>query len=60
MDSNLNFHTHIDYVANKLSKSLGMLYKLNFLLCRILLLLNQTLIEPYLSYGIVAYLNCSI
>ena len=59
VDNNLNFHSHVDYISNKISKSVGILYKLNFLPSSILIKLYQSLVQPYITYGLIAYFGCS-
>ena len=58
IDKNLNFHAHVDFIARKLSKNVGILFKLNYLPYSVLRTLYQTLIYPYFLYGIAVYLNC--
>ena len=64
LDNQLKFNIHTNYISNKISKQVGVLYKLNkYLPKEILKLLYNTLILPYISYGIEAwystYLNVS-
>lgn len=61
IDCNLSFKSHIDYISGKLSKNLGILYKVqSFLPKRVLLTLYHAIVLPYLTYGIEAYCNASI
>ena len=60
IDNNLNFNTHVDYISNKICKSLGIIYKLNYLPRNILFTLYQSLTPPYFNYGIISYFNLSI
>ena len=60
-DQHLTFNEHINYVSAKISKSIGILYKLNkYLPQNILTTLYLTLVQPYLTYGIVAWHGTSI
>ena len=60
IDENLNFQSHVNFVSNKICKSVGIIFRLNYLPTNILLTLYQSLILPYLSYGILAYSGCSL
>ena len=56
IDSKLNFKTHISKVQSKISKRVGILYKLNKLLpTRMLITLYYALIFPHLVYGIIIW-----
>ena len=56
IDSNLKFDSHMNIISKKLSKSIGLLYKLNkYLPNHVLKILYCTLIHPYLSYGLEAW-----
>ena len=56
IDSKLNFKIHISKVQSKISKGVGILYKLNKLLpTRILITLYYALIFPHLIYGIIIW-----
>ena len=56
IDSKLNFKTHISKVQSKISKGVGILYKLNKLLpTRTLITLYYALIFPHLMYGIIIW-----
>ena len=58
IDCNLTFSQHINYLCNKLSKNIGILYKMNKILPKhVLLTLYRSLILPYFSYGIEIYFN---
>ena len=58
IDQNLTFSRHIDYVSSKISKTIGMIYRLNsFFPSYILRTLYFSLIHPYFIYGSVVYLN---
>ena len=53
IDSRLSFCYHVDFVASKISKTIGLLYKLrSFLPSAALLSLYQCLVLPYFTYGI--------
>ena len=56
LDKHLNFNEHLKWLKSQLSKSVGILFKLNqFLPQNILKLLYKTLIKPYLAYVIEAW-----
>lgn len=56
VDQNLNWRSHIDFIALKISRSLAILSKLKHLLSnKILLTLYYTLIFPHLSYCIIVW-----
>ena len=58
IDEHLSFRYHVDHVMNKISKSIGLLYKLNHFLPRnILLSIYNTLLLPYFNYGIILWHN---
>ena len=58
LDQSLNFKPHINSVLNKLSKSIGVIYRLNqYLPSQTLLMLYYSLIYPYLNYGIESWYN---
>ena len=53
IDSKLNFESHVRFISSKISKSIGIIFKLNnFLPVDILEILYQSLVQPYLSYAI--------
>ena len=53
IDSNLSWKFHIDYVCQKVSKTIGIIAKLRHFVPRhVLLTLYGSLILPYISYGI--------
>ena len=53
IDNKLKFNNHSDYIASKISKSIGVLYRIkDFVPRSILIKLYNTLILPYLSYCI--------
>ena len=55
IDSNLSWKCHIDYICQKVSKTIGIIAKLRHFVPRhVLLTLNRSLIFPYLNYGICA------
>ena len=56
IDNHLNFTSHINVISSKISKSIGLLYKLNkYLPYHVLKIIYSTLIHPYLIYGIEAW-----
>ena len=51
IDEKLTWKDHIDYLKNKISKSIGVLYRLRHAFTRTwMLLLYKTLVLPYLNY----------
>ena len=55
-DSNLNFKSHIDTIASKMSKNVGIMCKVsNFLPRNVLLSIYYAIIHPYLNYCIEAW-----
>ena len=59
IDENLSWNQHIGAICNRLSKNIGILYKLHSYPKIILLLLFNTLILPHLNYCIYIWGNCS-
>ena len=58
LDKKLNFKNHLVMLKSKISKTVGLLFKLNkFLPENILKSLYQTLVQPYLTYGIEAWFS---
>ena len=56
IDSHLRFSHHIDYISSKISKLIGILYKINnFLPIYVLKSIYLSLIHPYLTYGLEVY-----
>ena len=56
LDKNLNFKPHINTVLNKMSKSVGVMYRLNqFLPSQTLLSIYYSLVYPYLGYGVESW-----
>ena len=56
IDKNLNWKVHIDLIALKISKAIGIIAKLrHFVPFSILVKLYQSLISPYLMYGISSW-----
>ena len=54
--SNLSWKYHVDYVALKISKIVGIITRLrHFVPLHTLLCIYRSLIYPYLSYGISAW-----
>ena len=59
-DKHLKFDHHIKHVNTKLSKSIGILYKIyKYLPINTLKLLYHTFIQPYISYGIESGVNAN-
>ena len=60
IDKNLNWKVHIDLIALKISKAIGMIAKLrHFVPFSILVKLYQSLISPFLMYGISSWSHAS-
>ena len=58
IDEHLNWNQHINYIANKISKSIGIICKARYFLnSNILRTLYNTLIYPYLYYGNIVWAN---
>ena len=56
IDAKLNWKSHINKISNKISKILGILYRIkNIVHPKILHLLYNSLISPHLSYGILTW-----
>ena len=55
IDDKVNFSNHIEYICLKVSVSIGILNKLNFLPIEILKILYYSMIYPHLNYGILAW-----
>ena len=56
IDSNLNFRFHLEEIENKLSKSLGILYRLKPILPQnALLKLYYSMVHSHLLYGLVVW-----
>ena len=55
LDKNENFREHINILTKKLSRSLGIFKKINFLPPDILRLLYFSLVHSYITYGILIW-----
>ena len=56
IDGNLSWKHHINYISTKISKGIGIVARLRHLVPRTTLLnIYRSLIEPYISYGLVAW-----
>ena len=56
IDKHLSWKDHVNYIATKLSRSVGLISKLRHFLPRhTLLIIYQSLIAPYINYGIAAW-----
>ena len=54
-DKNISWKHHIDAIATKISKNVGLIVKLRYYVPRkILLNFYKSLIQPYLTYGLPA------
>ena len=58
IDENLSWKTHIHSIANKISKTIGLIGRLRHIvpICT-LLNIYQSLITPYLTYGLISWGN---
>ena len=60
IDNKLNWQKHIDYIASKLAKVAGVIYKLRSKAqISTLKLIYNSLVGSYLSYGVIAWGNCA-
>ena len=60
IDQNLTFSHHINYLSTKISKTVGIMYRINsFLPNNILKTIYYSLLHPYLIYGCEVYLGTS-
>ena len=60
LDSNLPWKYHVDYLCQKISKTLGIIAKLRHFVPRhVLLTTYYSLISPYLNYGICTWGQCA-
>ena len=60
IDSNLSWKYHTELICYKVSRSLGIIAKIrHYIPRRLLLQMCNSLIVPYLTYGICAWGNCS-
>ena len=58
MDEHLSRRNHLDAVCTKLSRSVGVIFRLKFILPeRVLITLYKSIILPYLTYCNVAWGN---
>ena len=56
LDDNLSWKAHIDYISTQISKGIGIIARLRHLVpFSTLLNIYRSLIEPYISYGFVAW-----
>ena len=61
IDSNLSWKYHIKSICHKISKSIGIIAKIQHYVSRhILLSVYNSLIVPYLTYGICCWGNCAL
>ena len=59
IDKNLNTKAHIDLIALKISKTIGMIAKLrHFVPLSVIVKLYQSLVFPFLAYGISLWGQC--
>ena len=58
LDSRLKFNIHVNYLSSKISKQVGLLYKLNnYLPKEILKILYNSFVCPYINYGIEVWFS---
>ena len=57
IDNKLSWHNHIGDVCNKISKNIGVLYKLKMFPTNIKKILYYSLIYPYINYCNIAWAN---
>ncbi len=58
IDENLSFKFHIEYIMNTISSNVGILHKLKYSVSKhILKYIYNSLIQPYISYGILTWGN---
>ena len=56
IDNNLSWKHHVDHVAIKMSRTVGLICKLRYFLPRhTLLTIYRSLVAPYLTYGLTAW-----
>ena len=56
IDNNLSWKYHIDYISSKVSKGIGMIASLRHIVpFATLLNIYRSLLEPYISYGLIAW-----
>jgi hypothetical protein len=61
LDNNLNFNEHINYIASKISKCNGILYRTKYYFPHNTMLhIYNSLFLPYIQYGIQAWGNSSV
>ena len=61
IDSNLSWKYHIEPICHKISKSIGIIAEIrHYVPRRVLLSVYNSLIVPYLTYGICAWGNCAL
>ena len=59
LDEQLNFSSHINHITNKISKTLGVINKTRDIFPpNIRLMLYNSLILPYINYGITSWYGC--
>ena len=58
LDETLNFTDHTNYIAGKMSKTIGIMNKVRFLPDHILCTIYHTMVAPYIQYGIKAWYGC--
>ena len=61
IDSNLSWKYHIESICHKISKSIGIIAKIrHYVPRRVLLSIYNSLIVPYITYGVCAWGNCAL
>ena len=60
IDEKLNFKNHVGLISSKISRSIGILYRLNaFVPTEVLKMLYYSLVHPYLNYCIDSWYGAS-
>ena len=58
IDSNLSWKSHVSYIAKKIKRNIGILFKLRYYVnSDILVELYYALIYPFLTYGLISWIN---
>lgn len=60
IDSNLSWKYHTESICLKISKSIGIAKIRHYVPRRVLLSVYNSLIVPYVTYGICAWGNCAV
>ena len=58
IDSNLSWKSQVSYIAKKIKRNIGILFKLRYHVnSDILVELYYALIYPFLTYGLISWIN---